>query len=354
MFLYPFIFEPNTKRLVWGSEEWSVSAVPGSESVVANGPMQGRMLSKVIESDPEAILGREVFAKYGGMPLLAKIIDAKQDLSIQVHPNDEMAARLHNKMGKSEMWYVMEAESGAYLYAGFEKEITPEQYERLIADGSIVQVLAKHSVKRGDVFYLPAGRVHAICGGIKLAEVQQSSDVTYRIFDYNRPGLDGKPRELHTQLAAQALDYKVYPEYKREHKLSPGELDKVLDTPHFSIRVLEVDQPFHRNLIKYDSFFIVISLEGACTLRIRESVARGELREVQLQEGEAAFIPAAIADYDIIPDAAGAAGAGGGTGAGAADVVGAAAGAPRAKVMEAFINNRRSIMGMISNFLHIG
>ncbi len=330
MNLYPFVFKPNNKKLVWGTEEWAISAVPGSESIVANGPLEGKSLSKVIESAPEAILGREVYAKYGAMPLLAKIIEAKADLSIQVHPNDQMARRLHNKMGKSEMWYILEAEPGAHLYAGFEKEITPQEYARMIEDGSIIEVLAKHNVNKGDIFYLPAGRVHAICGGITLAEVQQSSDLTYRIFDYNRPGLDGKPRELHTQLAAQALDYKVYPEYKREHKLSPGELDKVLDTPHFSIRVLEVDQPFHRNLIKYDSFFIVISLEGSCTLRIRENVARGALREVQLQEGEAAFIPAAIADYDIIPDA------------------------PRAKVMEAFINNRRSIMGMISNFLHIG
>lgn len=142
-----------------------------------------------------------------------KFIDAKRDLSIQVHPNDEMAQRKHGKMGKSEMWYVIKADEGAHLYAGFKQEITPYEYQKRVEDGTITDVLADHQVKAGDVFYLPAGRVHAICGGILLAEVQQSSDVTYRIFDYNRSGMDGKPRELHTELAAKALDYHVIDNY---------------------------------------------------------------------------------------------------------------------------------------------
>lgn len=332
MNLYPFVFKPNNKKLVWGTEEWAISAVPGSESIVANGPLEGKSLSKVIESAPEAILGREVYAKYGAMPLLTKIIEAKADLSIQVHPNDQMARRLHNKMGKSEMWYILEAEPGAHLYAGFEKEITPQEYARMIEDGSIIEVLAKHNVNKGDIFYLPAGRVHAICGGITLAEVQQSSDLTYRIYDYNRPGLDGKPRELHTQLAAEALDYKVYPEYKTSHREAPDTLDKALDTPHFSIRILEVGRPFHRNLVKYDSFIILLALEGEAELRIREAVSRSNINQVRLKAGEAALIPAEIADYDIVPGPA----------------------SQRAKVLEAYINNKKSIIGIISNFLHIG
>ena len=225
--LYPLLFEPNLHTVVWGGhqlrpykgmtpsdepigESWEVSAVPTSTSIISNGLCQGRDLVSVISEQPEAILGKAVNARYHGqLPLLVKFIDAKKDLSIQVHPNDEMAMREHGKMGKSEMWYVIKADEGAHLYAGFKREIHVGEYYQRIADGTITEVLADHQVKAGDVFYLPAGRVHAICGGILLAEVQQSSDVTYRIFDYNRPGLDGKPRELHMALAAKALDFHV-------------------------------------------------------------------------------------------------------------------------------------------------
>ena len=218
MQLYPLLFEPNLHTVVWGGnqlrpykgletsdepigESWEVSAVPTSTSIISNGVYAGKDLISAINENPDAILGKKVNDKYNGkLPLLVKFIDAKRDLSIQVHPNDEMAMREHGKMGKSEMWYVIKADEGAYLYAGFNQEITPYEYQKRVEDGSITDVLADHQVKAGDVFYLPAGRVHAICGGILLAEVQQSSDVTYRIFDYNRPGMmDGKPRELHTE-----------------------------------------------------------------------------------------------------------------------------------------------------------
>lgn len=222
MKLYPFLFQSNLHSVVWGGnqlrtykglepsdepigESWEVSAVPTSTSIICNGVWKGRDLVSVINEYSEEILGKAVNEKYQGkLPLLAKFIDAKEDLSIQVHPNDDMAMREHGKMGKSEMWYIIKAEEGAHLYAGFKQEITPYEYHKRIEDGTITEVLADHKVKTGDVFYLPAGRVHVICGGIMLAEVQQSSDVTYRIFDYNRPGLDGKPRELHTELAASA------------------------------------------------------------------------------------------------------------------------------------------------------
>ena len=212
--LYPFLFEPNLHTVVWGGkrlrpykgmaatdepvgESWEVSAVPSSTSIISNGEHQGKDLNSIIGQHPVEILGEKVAKKYGGqLPLLVKFIDAESDLSIQVHPNDEMAKREHGKLGKSEIWYIIDAKPGSFLYAGFQHEITPEEYKRRVADGTIVEVLARHTVKAGDVFYLPAGRVHAICGGILLAEVQQSSDVTYRIFDYNRPGMDGKPREL--------------------------------------------------------------------------------------------------------------------------------------------------------------
>ena len=266
MQLYPLLFEPNLHSVVWGGnqlrpykgletsgepigESWEVSAVPTSTSIVSNGVYAGKDLISVINEQPDAILGKKVNEKYNGkLPLLVKFIDAKRDLSIQVHPNDEMAMHEHGKMGKSEMWYVVKAEEGAHLYAGFKQEITPEEYQKRIADGTITEVLADHKVKSGDVFYIPAGRVHAICGGILLAEVQQSSDVTYRIFDYNRPGMDGKPRELHTELAAKALDYHVEDNYRTDYDESSNKAVQIIVSPYFSVRVLEGSKLFHRNL----------------------------------------------------------------------------------------------------------
>ena len=322
--LYPMLFKQNKKTLVWGTEDWTVSGVPNSESEVENGTWARYNITEVISRRPEEILGKQVARKYNNqLPLLTKIIDAHKDLSIQVHPNDEMAKREHNKLGKSEMWYILDAKPGSYLYAGFKQQITPEEYKERVANGTICEVLAKHEVHKGDVFYLPAGRVHAICGGIKLAEVQQSSDVTYRIFDYNRPGLDGKPRELHTELASQAIDYKVYPEYRTEHTEDIGTANEILNTPYFSIKVIETAEPFHRNMIKYDSFIILMVLNGDCKLRVRSTGY-----EVTVPQGNSCLMPAAIADYDIIPTNG------------------------KTKVLEAFINNKKTIGKIISDFFH--
>ena len=311
--LYPFLFNPNLHEIVWGGEKltawkglpakdhigesWEVSCVESSPSIIANGMWAGHTLKEVISKHPEDILGREVNRQYHGeLPLLVKFIDAQKDLSIQVHPDDEMARRLHDKNGKSEMWYVLDAEPGAYLYSGFKEALSREDYKRKVADGTIVESLAKHEVKAGDVFYLPAGRVHAICSGILLAEVQQSSDVTYRIFDYNRPGLDGKPRELHTELAAQALDYHVEENYRTEYVDNPNKAIQIIDSPYFDVRVMEISKPFHRDLRKYDSFIISMCIEGDCKLCVRST---GD--EILLRQGSSTLIPAAIADYDVLP-----------------------------------------------------
>lgn len=322
---YPMLFKKNHKTLVWGTEDWTVSEVPDSVSEVENGTWARYSLSDVISRFPVEILGKDVAEKYGNsLPLLTKVIDARRDLSIQVHPDDEMAQREHGKRGKSEMWYVLDAEPGACLYAGFKEKITKEEYLRRVADGTITDVLARHEVSAGDVFYLPAGRVHAICGGIRLVEVQQSSDVTYRIFDYNRPGLDGRPRELHNELAAQAIDFTVYPEYKTEHREKEGAANEILNTPYFSVRVVESRQSFHRDMIKYGSFVILQNLGGRCCVKLR---SRGA--EVELPEDQACLIPSAVADYDIIP------------------VDG------KVKVLESFINNKKSIGRIISDFFHL-
>ena len=343
MKLYPLLFEPNLHPVVWGGhqlqpykglaatddpigESWEVSVVPGSTSIISNGEWAGRSLVDVVSEYPEAILGKSVNEKYHGqLPLLVKFIDAKRDLSIQVHPNDEMAMREHGKMGKSEMWYIIKAEEGSHLYAGFSKEITPIEYQRRITDGTITEVLADHQVKAGDVFYLPAGRVHAICGGILLAEVQQSSDVTYRIYDYNRPGMDGKPRELHTKLAAKALDYHVEKNYRTEYAATNNRAIQIIDSPDFDVRIMEIALPFHRNLLKYDSFIISMCIEGDCKIHVRST---GD--EITLRAGHSTLIPAAIADYDVTPLKG------------------------RTRLLDAFIDNMdRTVAGKITRFLHI-
>jgi len=343
MNFYPLLFEPNFHEAVWGGnnlrtykglessdesigESWEVSTVPTSTSIISNGEWKGKDLISVIKEYPEEILGKAVNDNYQGkLPLLVKFIDANKDLSIQVHPNDEMAMREHGKMGKSEMWYIIKAEEGAHLYAGFRKEITPEEYQRRITDGTITKVLAEHKVKAGDVFYLPAGRIHAICGGIMLAEVQQSSDITYRIFDYNRPGLDGKPRELHTELAAKALDYHVESSYRTEYTNTDNTAVQIIDSPYFDVRVMEISKPFHRNLLKYDSFIITMCIEGDCIIKVRSTE-----QEINLKEGNSTLIPAVIADYDVIPL--------NGT----------------SKILDAFIDNMdRSFAQKLTRFLHI-
>ena len=307
-------------------ESWEVSAVPSSTSIISNGYLKGKDLIIVINEHPKEILGKAVNEKYQGrLPLLVKFIDAQKDLSIQVHPNDEMAQREHGKMGKSEMWYIIKADEGAHLYAGFKQEITPEEYQRRITDGTIIDVLADHQVKAGDVFYLPAGRIHAICGGILLAEVQQSSDVTYRIYDYNRPGMDGKPRELHTELAAKALDFHIEKNYRTEYSDNMNRAIQIIDTPFFDVRIMEVTAPFHRNLMKYDSFIISMCIEGDCKIRVRST---GD--EITLSEGNSTLIPAAIADYDVIPLKR------------------------KSRILDAFIDNMdRSLASKLTRFLHM-
>ncbi len=313
--LYPLLFENNFHELVWGGnrlkplkglladnrpigESWEISAVPISKSVVKNGPHAGRTLNELVEQYRADFVGQSVYARYGNnFPLLIKFIDAAKDLSVQVHPNNKMAMERHGSLGKSELWYIMKAEPNAKIYVGFKSPISKYEYEKRIEDGSICQVLQEHYVHSGDVFYIPAGRVHAICGGIMLAEIQQSSDLTYRIFDYNRPGLDGKPRELHTELAKEALDYNVYLNYKVEYnsvinRPIPLEVNEI-----FSIKLLQVNRAFHRKLYKYDSFVIYMCLEGDAKITLRDTK-----ESVEITEGNSCLIPAGVVDFDVIPN----------------------------------------------------
>ena len=296
--LYPLLFEPNFREVVWGGgrllewkglppadvpigESWEVCSLPERESVISNGPYAGRKLNDFTDEMGEKVLGRAVVKQYGRqLPLLVKLIDAHQDLSIQVHPNDEMAMRYHGKKGKTEMWYVIDAEPGSSVLVGFKKKITPLEYGLRVMDGTICDV---------------------ICGGILLAEVQQSSDITYRIFDYDRPGIDGRPRELHTEMAAKAIDYEVQDDYRTHYLEAIGKAVPVINSPYFSIRVTDIVRPLHRDLRKYDSFVISICLQGSCRIEPRTAVGMAPTAPVTIRSGFSTLIPAAIADYDIVP-----------------------------------------------------
>ena len=248
-------FRPILKTLVWGTESWVLSGVPGNESVVAEGPEAGK---KITDLYP------------GQFPLLIKFIDAKRDLSIQVHPDDGLAAKRHGCKGKTEMWYVIDAAPGARLISGLKERITPDDYVRLVEQDRITEVLAEHAVAPGDVFFLPAGRIHAIGGGCFLAEVQQTSDITYRIYDYKRPGLDGKPRQLHTQEAKDAIDYQVYPEYRTLYEPRKDEPVELARCPYFTTTLYDLtpkaDGVFQTGGPE-SPFVILIGLAGSCTLR---------------------------------------------------------------------------------------
>ena len=267
-------FKPILKTLVWGTENWVLSGVHGNESVVAEGPEAGRTLNDI----------------YGGeFPLLIKFIDAHDDLSIQVHPDDVLAEARHGCNGKTEMWYVIGSDNG-HLLSGFSKEITKEEYKAKVDDGTITDVLSRYDIKEGDVFFLPAGRIHAIGGGSHIAEIQQTSDITYRIYDYKRLGLDGKPRELHTELAVDAIDWSVRPDYRThyEHKANAGV--EIVKCPYFTTDLYELTDEVKVNLSEGSPFLVVICLEGEGSVNGTE-IKAGEAALIMKDEKEAVFSP---------------------------------------------------------------
>ncbi|MDE6457775.1 MAG: class I mannose-6-phosphate isomerase [Muribaculum sp.] len=279
----PFKFVPYLKPVLWGGdkiapfkgvesdcdnigESWEISGVPGHESVVSEGPDKGLKLPQLVAKYGEALMGRRVMEKYGAtFPLLIKLIDAKKDLSVQVHPDDELARRRHDSLGKTEMWYIVDTEPGARIYAGLSREITPDDYTRLVEEKKIMDVVASHESAPGDIFFLPAGRIHAIGAGNLLAEIQETSDITYRVYDFDRRDANGNPRELHTELAKDAIDYTVYPEYKGSYdKTAKGETDLV-ECGHFDVRrvIVEGENPV---TVELDSFVVIMCLDGQCEI----------------------------------------------------------------------------------------
>ncbi len=300
----PLKFRPILKSAIWGGEKiaplkgivtdqkqigesWEISGVKGNESVVDNGPDAGLTLPQMIEKYGAALVGEYNFEKFGTtFPLLIKIIDAAGDLSLQVHPDDELAQKRHNSLGKTEMWYIVDTEPDAVICAGLEKNITPDEYVAKVADNSLMDVVAHHKSKPGDVFFLPAGRIHSIGAGNLLVEVQETSDVTYRIYDFGRvDAKTGKPRELHVDLAKDAIDYTVYPSYVTKPGASLDGVQELVSCSHFSVyRIVDEGEKKLHPVIK--SFSTMTCIEGE--LEVTDD--RGN--QITLRAGESCLVPA--------------------------------------------------------------
>jgi len=309
--LYPLKFKTIYKDKIWGGqkiktylhkdfgklpncgETWEISGVKSDVSVVADGTLQGRSLADLLEEYQDQLVGKKVYDHFGNIfPLLVKFIDANEDLSIQVHPNDELAKKRHNSFGKTEMWYVIEADSGSTLIAGFNKETNQQEYVDKLNSGHLTDILNKEDVKAGDVFFLPAGRVHTIGKGLLIAEIQQTSDITYRIYDFDRVDDKGNKRELHTEEALAAIDYKHYPEYKTSYKPQINQPVHVVSCPYFTTNILDYDESTSRDYSKLDSFVIHVCVEGGYILK-----ANGASYPVTM--GECILIPKTIDNVEL-------------------------------------------------------
>lgn len=315
--MYPLKFEPILKQTLWGGdkivpfkhldsslngvgESWEISGVENNESVVVNGPDKGLTLADMVRRYREELVGEENYSRFGNkFPLLIKFIDAKQDLSIQVHPADELAKKRHNSMGKTEMWYVVEADKGAKLRSGFSEEITPKEYKERVLNNTITDVLQEYDIQKGDVFFLPAGRVHSIGAGAFIAEIQQTSDITYRIYDFNRKDAQGKTRELHTDLAREAIDYEVLADYRTTYEPVPNEPVELVACPYFTTSIYEMNEKITCDYSELDSFVIFVCVDGACT------VIDNEAHELTMRAGESILFPATTQDLTIIPEEGG-------------------------------------------------
>ena len=286
-------FTPLIKTPIWGTESWQISGVPGNETPCDIPGAAPITLNTLVREQQARLLGEANYRRFGDeFPLLIKFIDARQDLSIQVHPNDETAHRHGKPRGKTEMWYVMESAPTAKLYNGLKMQITPEQYKAMVDNDTICDALAQYSVKEGDCFFIPAGRIHAIGAGCYLAEIQQTSDVTYRIYDYKRRDKDGNLRQLHTKEAAESIDYTVLSDYRQHYTPKKNESQLLVDCPHFSTAVYDLDEPMTIDYSELDSFVILIGVKGEGTLTID-----GE--DVSFRAGESILLPAYIKEVRV-------------------------------------------------------
>ena len=312
--LYPLTFTPLLKEVIWGGsdirpfkglesddkkigESWEISHVDDNFSIVAEGALAGKNLDELIDLYGERLVGKSVQERFGHrFPLLIKFIDARDYLSIQVHPDDELGMKRHNSFGKTEMWYVINAAPKAKLYSGFAVQSSPEDYVRRIEEGTIVDALAEYEVRPGDVFFLPAGRVHAIGAGCFIAEIQQTSNITYRIYDYDRTDAAGNKRELHTELAKDAIDYRLEKDYRTAYTPVADQPVHLVECQYFETNLLDLTQPISRDWSQLDSFVIYICMEGKVTLRDAQG------NEVHLHQGQSVLVPAENPSLTLTPE----------------------------------------------------
>ena len=312
--LYPLKFEPILKDKIWGGtrlktmlykeisdanccgESWEVSGLVGDESMIINGFLAENNLNELLEIYMTELVGEKNYEKYGlGFPLLIKFIDAQDNLSVQVHPNDELAQRKYGQSGKTEMWHVIASEPGSGLYVGFNKTVSKAQFEEAIANGTVEDVLQFYPVQPGDTFMIPAGTVHAIGKGVLLAEIQQPSDITFRVFDWNRVDDEGNSRELHVQEALEAIDFDHQTDnFKVEYQPQLNKTVRLVRSQYFNTSLLEFDQPLSKSFVEIDSFVIYMCLDGQILL------AYGDERE-RLETGEVVLIPAEMEEVQLLP-----------------------------------------------------
>jgi mannose-6-phosphate isomerase len=315
MKLYPLKFTPIPVYRMWGGnklnthlnkgfkmdqvgESWEISGVNNYETVVSEGNLSGKTLLQLAHDFKQELLGTSVYDSFGTQfPLLIKFIDAKTPLSIQVHPHDDVAKVRHNSFGKNEMWYVMEADKDAEIIVGFNTKLDQDKFLEYSKNDQILSVLNSVKTKTGDAFYIPTGRIHAIGEGVMLAEIQQTSDITYRIYDYNRvDSATGNQRELHNDLAIDILDFDVQKEYKTQYSSIMNQSNVLIHTPYFKTNIITLSNTIHKDYSGFDSFILFICTKGSFIIATSE-------KKYKMSVGETILIPACITHLDLIPDA---------------------------------------------------
>ncbi|WP_333879409.1 type I phosphomannose isomerase catalytic subunit [Flavobacterium sp.] len=308
MLFYPLQFEPILKERIWGGtklktllnkpitseitgESWEISTVANDVSVVANGDFKGKSLNDIIDLYPNEILGTKVYAQFGKQfPLLFKYLDAREDLSIQVHPNDALAEKRHNSFGKTEMWYVLQADENARLIVGFKEKSSPEEYLTHLNNKTLLDILDTKKVQPGDVFMLNTGTIHALGAGIVIAEIQQTSDITYRVYDFDRVDANGNTRELHVDLALEALNYEKT-EAQRWYEKQENVSNQVIQCPYFTTNFIKLNDTFSKTKTA-DSFCVFMCMEGDFSLNVNGDSYRYGM-------GSTVLLPAALTDFQL-------------------------------------------------------
>lgn len=309
---YPIKFKPILQERIWGGnklhslfgkpkmsipigESWEVSAIPENISIVANGDLKGQNLQQLIDKYKEDLLGKKVFEKFGTQfPLLLKFIVAESDLSVQLHPNDYLAQKRHNSFGKEEMWYIMQAEKDSHLLFGFNQELTKKSYHKHIQNGTLSSVLHSEKVTEGAVYHIPPGRVHAIGGGVVLAEIQQSSDITYRLYDWERKDSFGNNRELHTELAIDAIDFTIPKSFGTSYNAEKNKISPIFSSDNFTTKIIVLTEDLEINTTQNNSFSIYMCVSGSGEISTNNY-------STSLKTGETIFIPSILKSYKIRP-----------------------------------------------------